>query len=162
MSALPDFSMFDVASAAAASLIALVFLFGYRIRYRDAEREARWVSAVGGSSAARVGISEMLLATGDRVSSIEGCLSGTLGYLMGQMESGEPLSSSVARAAEQGYTEPDPVTDLAGTDVARKAIILARLSGLVLSDQPVQLEGRPYPNPRVAFRDPLSPHETAG
>jgi aspartokinase/homoserine dehydrogenase 1 len=84
---------------------------------------------------------EMLLATGDRVSKIEGCLSGTLGFLMGQMESGEALSKAVGRAAELGYTEPDPVTDLAGTDMARKAIILGRLSGLVLSDQPVELEG---------------------
>jgi aspartokinase/homoserine dehydrogenase 1 len=84
---------------------------------------------------------EMLLATGDRVSKIEGCLSGTLGYLMGQMEAGQPLSEAVAQAAEAGYTEPDPVTDLAGTDMARKAIILGRLSGLVMSDQPIELQG---------------------
>jgi hypothetical protein len=46
--------MFDAASAAAVSLIALMLLFGDRIRFRDSEREARWMSAVGGSSAAFV------------------------------------------------------------------------------------------------------------
>jgi hypothetical protein len=41
-----------------------------------------------------------------------------------------PFSSVVAEARAQGYTEPDPRDDLAGTDVARKVTILARECGL--------------------------------
>merc|ERR1712232_202573 len=40
------------------------------------------------------------------------------------------LSEAVKNAKELGYTEPDPRMDLNGMDVARKAVILARLSGL--------------------------------
>jgi hypothetical protein len=44
----------SLASAAAAALIALVFLFGNKIRFRDPERRDRWLSAAGGASAAYV------------------------------------------------------------------------------------------------------------
>jgi homoserine dehydrogenase len=70
-----------------------------------------------------------LLATGDTVLSIAGCMSGTLGYLCGELEAGASFSAGVERAREQGYTEPDPRADLSGRDVARKALILARLLG---------------------------------
>ncbi len=84
---------------------------------------------------------DMLLATGDRLRSAEGCLSGTLGYVVTQLEQGVAFSQAVQDAAEKGYTEPDPVADLCGADVARKAVILGRLSGLVTDDAPVALEG---------------------
>jgi len=85
---------------------------------------------------------EMLLATGDRLRSAEGCLSGTLGFVMARLEEGEPFSAIVREAAERGYTEPDPVADLSGADVARKAVILSRLSGLDGGvDLPVSLTG---------------------
>jgi homoserine dehydrogenase len=67
-----------------------------------------------------------LLDTGDRITAIEGCFSGTLGYLCGQLERGEPYAKTVAQARALGYTEPDPREDLSGRDVARKALILAR------------------------------------
>lgn len=84
---------------------------------------------------------EMLLHTGDRLLAAEGALSGTLGYLMSELEREVPFSEAVAEAVRLGYTEPDPVADLSGVDVARKALILARVSGLVLDDLPVQLTG---------------------
>ncbi len=84
---------------------------------------------------------EMLLHTGDRLKSAQGCFSGTLGYLVSQLGRGVPMSEAVASAVRLGYTEPDPVEDLAGGDVARKAVILGRLSGLVRDERPVQLEG---------------------
>jgi homoserine dehydrogenase len=81
---------------------------------------------------------EMLLGTGDRLMRAEGCLSGTLGFLMARLEEGMPFSRAVAAAVELGYTEPDPVADLSGADVARKATILGRLAGLAEADEPVQ------------------------
>jgi len=70
-----------------------------------------------------------LLDTGDRITAIEGCLSGTLGYLCAELECGVPYSTAVSQARSLGYTEPDPREDLGGRDVARKALILARTAG---------------------------------
>lgn len=83
---------------------------------------------------------EMLLSTGDRLVRAEGCLSGTLGYLMSRLEEGVLFSRAVAEAVERGFTEPNPVVDLSGMDVARKATILGRLSGLTASDEPPAAE----------------------
>ena len=60
---------------------------------------------------------------------IEGCFSGTLGYLSSQLEQGIPFSAAIRKAHELGYTEPDPRDDLNGMDVARKLLILARTAG---------------------------------
>ena len=72
---------------------------------------------------------EQLIATGDRIRSLEGSLSGTLGIVLGGLDAGEPFSEVVYRALREGYTEPDPRDDLGGIDVGRKAIILARMLG---------------------------------
>src|SRR6185295_6407644 len=61
---------------------------------------------------------EMLLGAGDRLVRAEGCLSGTLGYLTTRLEEGVRFSTAVREAVEQGYTEPDPVADLSGADIA--------------------------------------------
>jgi aspartokinase/homoserine dehydrogenase 1 len=81
-----------------------------------------------------------LVESGDRVKRIEGLLSGTLGYVLSQVSDGVPFSKAVRTAAAKGYTEPDPRDDLSGMDVARKALILARLLGYVgeLSDSGVE------------------------
>jgi homoserine dehydrogenase len=60
---------------------------------------------------------------------IEGCPSGTLGYLFGELGRGTPFADALRAARAHGYTEPDPREDLSGMDVARKALILARLVG---------------------------------
>ena len=70
-----------------------------------------------------------LIESGDRVDSIEGLLSGTLGYVLSEVSAGVPFSRAVRSAMAKGYTEPDPRDDLSGMDVARKALILARLLG---------------------------------
>lgn len=62
---------------------------------------------------------------------VEGVLSGTLAFVLGAVAGGETtLSAAVIKAKELGYTEPDPRDDLNGMDVARKAVILARIAGL--------------------------------
>jgi aspartokinase/homoserine dehydrogenase 1 len=70
-----------------------------------------------------------LQESGDEVLRIEGCPSGTLGYLFGELGRGATFSSALRAAMTLGYTEPDPREDLSGMDVARKALILGRVLG---------------------------------
>src|SRR5437773_2507941 len=70
-----------------------------------------------------------LVESGDRVQRIEGCPSGTLGYLFDELGRGRRFSEALRGAIAKGYPEPDPREDLSGMDVARKALILGRLLG---------------------------------
>jgi aspartokinase/homoserine dehydrogenase 1 len=81
-----------------------------------------------------------LVESGDRVLRIEGCLSGTLGYLVTELESGRRFSQAMRTAVERGYAEPDPRDDLSGIDVARKALILGRLLGFAGEPQDVAVQ----------------------
>ena len=94
-----------------------------------AEREGRRVfyEATVGAGLPIFDTYRKLVESGDRVLKIEGCLSGTLGFLLTEVGRGRPFSQALAKAMELGYTEPDPRDDLSGTDVGRKALILGRL-----------------------------------
>ena len=81
-----------------------------------------------------------LVATGDELRHVQGCFSGTLGFLCTRLDEGASLADAVAEAAELGYTEPDPRDDLSGMDVARKALIVARSMGTVLEPSDVVRE----------------------
>jgi homoserine dehydrogenase len=89
-----------------------------------------------------LGTLQSLKASSHTIVTVEGILSGTLAYVLGQIAGGkQPLSVAVAQAKELGYTEPDPRDDLNGMDVARKAVILARLAGMAgieLSDMEIE------------------------
>ena len=70
-----------------------------------------------------------LVETGDQVMRVDGCVSGTLMFVLSEVCGGRPFSEAVRDAVERGYAEPDPRDDLSGADAARKGLILARLLG---------------------------------
>ncbi|MGQ9903115.1 MAG: homoserine dehydrogenase [Anaerolineae bacterium] len=100
---------------------------------------ARWETTVGAAMPVIQTLS-YLLDSGDEVLRIEGCLSGTLGFIAAQLEAGVPFGAAVRDAKQHGYTEPDPRQDLGGRDAARKALILARMLGYRLNLSDVHVE----------------------
>jgi aspartokinase/homoserine dehydrogenase 1 len=80
------------------------------------------------------------LQTGDRVTSIEGVLSGTLSFIFNTFSLTRPFSEVVMEAKQKGYTEPDPREDLSGMDVGRKLVILAREAGFATELEYVSIE----------------------
>ena len=73
-----------------------------------------------------------LFASGDKLKGFSGIMSGSLSYIFGRLDEGATFSQAVLEAREKRFTEPDPRDDLAGLDVARKALIIARESGLAV------------------------------
>ncbi len=71
-----------------------------------------------------------LFKSGDSLVGFTGIMSGSLSYIFGKLDEGKKFSEAVKEAKEMHFTEPDPRDDLKGTDVARKALIIARESGI--------------------------------
>lgn len=101
---------------------------GLRDALTDAGGRLRHEATVGAGLPIVLAV-EQLLRTGDRIQKLEGILSGTLASVLTDLEDGIPFSTAVATAMKGGMTEPDPRDDLSGIDVARKALILARMMG---------------------------------
>ncbi|WOL03876.1 hypothetical protein Cni_G12596 [Canna indica] len=102
-------------------------------------RRIRFESTVGAGLPVIASVTRVV-TSGDPIHRMVGSLSGTLGYVMSEVEDGKLLSEVVLAAKSLGYTEPDPRDDLSGMDVARKALILARLIGWRISMDDIQVE----------------------
>ena len=85
-----------------------------------------------------IGTINDLRNSGDRILKIEAVLSGTLNFIFNEISADVPLSETVRRAKEQGYSEPDPRVDLSGTDVVRKLVILTREAGYKIEQSDVE------------------------
>jgi len=112
----------------------------------DAEAEGggfggrlRFESACGAGTPMVVSAQRLGLGN-DRVHSIVGSLSGTLGVVCDALNNGTPLADAVEFAHWHGLTEPDPRDDLGGEDVHRKALVLARAVGVPLRPEDVTIE----------------------
>ncbi len=83
-----------------------------------------------------------LRESGDEIVALSGGIfsGGTLSWLFQQFDGSVPFNDLVDLAWQQGLTEPDPRSDLDGSDVMRKLVILARESGLDIEPDSVKVE----------------------
>jgi homoserine dehydrogenase len=115
-------------------------------------------SAYGDSATVGAGLPVLstlrrLRGAGDRLIALEGVFSGSLSWLFNHYDGARPFHALLAEARAWGYTEPDPRADLAGADVARKLLILARAAGFALDEHEVEIEDLVPPHLREVDAD---------
>jgi aspartokinase/homoserine dehydrogenase 1 len=80
-----------------------------------------------------------MLRTGDKLQHVEAALSGSMNFLTSELVKGEAFSDAVQKAMEQRFTELNPLEDLSGVDIARKAIALCKLLGFHLTMHDIEV-----------------------
>jgi len=113
----------------------------------------RYETTVGASLPVLESVSRIVNA-GDKLLSVEGILSGTLGWLFDNYQGtsdGASFAALVEQARLAGYTEPDPRIDLSGRDVLRKLLIIARQAGIPLEEADVEQTPLPDPSNEAAY-----------
>ena len=104
-----------------------------------ARGRVRWETTVA-AAVPVIATLRRLLNAGDEVARIAGSFSGSLNHLATELRAGRRFSDIVREARDRHYLEPDPRTDLGGRDMARKALILARMLGARLTLEEVAAE----------------------
>jgi homoserine dehydrogenase len=118
-------------------------LSGSTAQYEQLRRmipDRLWHEATVGAGMPIISTIGGLLETGDEILEIQASPSGTLGFVMSAVEGGRSFSEAVKEAVDLHYAEPDPRDDLSGLDVARKAIILARMMGRNIEPEEIRYE----------------------
>lgn len=104
----------------------------------DVKRYGYRCSVMAGAHA--VPLLQELRDVNDKPLLLQGCFSGTLGFITSELEKDRKFSEILKDAYARGYTEPHPRDDLNGLDVARKLIVLARTAGFDLEISDIKLE----------------------
>jgi len=133
-----DFALEQGYGVALANKKAMAGPWGTAQTYFNHSR-VRHESTVGGGQPV-IATLRYLLDVNDPIYVIEGQLSGSLGFICGQLDKGMPFSQAVAQAKALGFTEPDPRDDLGGMDAMRKVMILGRMAGWPLEESDIQVE----------------------
>ena len=118
-------------------------LSGSTAQYEQLRRiipDRLWHEATVGAGMPIISTMDALLETGDEILEIQASPSGTLGFIISAVEAGRSFSEAVREAVDLHYAEPDPRDDLSGLDVARKAIILARMMGREIEPEEIPYE----------------------